>query len=477
MISIMKNMNLTQIAAACNGKIIGTYDSTQEIRGAVVDSRKVEKDFLFIATVGERVDGHDYINTSFEHGAFAALCEKLPEDAKGPCILVENSFIALKQIASYYRSQLDIKVVGITGSVGKTSTKEFISSVLEQKYQVLKTEGNFNNEIGLPLTILKIKEHHEIAVLEMGISDFGEMHRLSEIAKPDICVITNIGQCHLENLGSREGILKAKSEIFDFMNENGSICINGDDDMLSTLKEVKGITPIRFGLHQGNDAFANDLVTHGLFGSSCNIHINKKLQEYTKDHYNDSHEFILPAEVPLPGEHMILNALAATTVGILLHLTLDEIKDGISAVKPVGGRSNIIKKERITLIDDCYNANPVSMKAAIDLLAQADTRKVAILGDMFELGEREKELHYEVGNYAAEKVDVLICVGALSFHMHQGAIDASKASPSLNHIFYFETRDDMLSNIDHILKEQDTVLIKASHGMKFEDVVKYLESK
>ena len=462
MVGNMKNMTLEQIAAACNGTLIGAYDSEKEISGVTLDSRKVEKNHLFIATIGARVDGHSFIGDVFEKGAMAVVCEKLPEHAKGPCILVENSFEALKKIAGWYRKQLAVKVVGITGSVGKTSTKEFISSVLSQKYQVLKTEGNFNNEIGLPLTILRIRDHHEVAVLEMGINSFGEMHRLSELARPDICVITNIGVCHLENLGSREGILKAKSEIFDFMKEDGYVCVNGDDDMLITLKEVKGRVPIRFGLGTSNDVYASDVVTKGLFGSNCTIHHNSSS---------------LAAEIPLPGEHMILNALAATAVGTLLSMKDPEIAAGIASVKPVGGRSNILRADKWTVIDDCYNANPVSMKAAIDLLKMADTRRVAILGDMFELGENEKALHGEVGAYAvSSSIDLIICVGVLSKHMYDSAVRKSENySPASSlQIFYYETKEDLMKELLSLLKTQDTILVKASHSMGFDTIVKAL---
>lgn len=454
----MKNMTLTQIASACNGKLYMENSGVdKEVAGVVIDSRLVAPGYLFISTVGERVDGHNFIPSAFEKGAAAVICEKAPANAQGPYILVENSFTALKDIAKWYRSQLDIKVVGITGSVGKTSTKEFISSVLSQKYQVLKTEGNFNNEVGLPLTILKIRDHHEVAVLEMGISDFGEMHRLSEMAKPDICVLTNIGQSHLENLGSREGILKAKSEIFDYMNEDGFVCVNGDDDMLATIREVKGRKPVRFGFDQSNDVIAMDVAAHGLFGSTCNISVKGT---------------VFAATVPQPGDHMVLNALAATSVGALLGLTCEEIAAGIEAVQALGGRSNIIRLENLTLIDDCYNANPNSMKAALDLLCMADTRKVALLGDMFELGVQEKELHEEVGTYAAKKeIEVLICVGQLSYHMYQGAVNTSKGR-----VVYYETRDELTASLPELLLKGDTVLIKASHGMGFEHIVKTLLS-
>ena len=210
----MKGMSIQAIAKACNGVIYGDNDSTREVMGVELDSRKLMEGYLFIATRGERVDGHSFISQAFEKGCLGVVCEKLPENIAGPCILVEDSFKALQDIAAYYRQQLSVKVVGITGSVGKTSTKEVIAGVLSEKYKVLKTEGNFNNEIGLPLTVLKIREEHEVAVLEMGINHFGEMHRLSRIARPDVCVITNIGQCHLEFLIDRDGILRAKSEIF-----------------------------------------------------------------------------------------------------------------------------------------------------------------------------------------------------------------------------------------------------------------------
>ena len=496
----MKNMTLTRVTEACNGQLFGDKDYTgSEAAGVVVDSRLVEKDYLFIATAGERVDGHDFIDDVFDKGALAVVCEKAPASPKGPYILVGDSFAALKSIAKWYRLQLDVKVVGITGSVGKTSTKEFISSVLARKYNIIKTEGNFNNEVGMPLTILKIREEHEIAVLEMGISNFGEMHRLSEIAKPDICVITNIGQCHLENLGSRQGILKAKTEIFDFMSEEGRVCINGDDDMLATIKEIKGSKPIRFGINAsnkivsnvcvgndisgndvaGNDVYATGVLNKGLFGSTCDIHVKSKS---------------FHANIPLPGEHMVINALAATSVGTLFDMTFEEIAIGIETVKPVGGRSNILRQDKWTIIDDCYNANPVSMKAAIDLLNMADTRKVAILGDMGELGSTEKALHKEVGAYAASgNIDVLVCVGKLSSNMYDGAAkivevkqdeltnqfvchvqDEFKSQFVCQVLLYFETRDELIAALPTIVKKDDTILVKASHFMGFDHIVNAL---
>lgn len=466
MVIFMKNMTLTAIAESCKGTLHQAgADLNKCAAGVVLDSRKVEKDFIFIATKGERVDGHDFIPQVMEKGALAVVCEKAPEDESIPYIQVEDSFQALKDIAEYYRKQLAVKVVGITGSVGKTSTKEFIAGVLSEKYNVLKTEGNFNNEVGLPLTVLRIRDEHEVAVLEMGISNFGEMHRLSKIAKPDICVMTNIGQCHLEFLGTREGILKAKSEIFDFANENAAVFVNGDDDMLITVPERNGKQPVHFGLSEKNDVYATDVENRGLFGSEAKVHI--KVAEEMEECF--------AIAVPLPGGHMVYNALAAAGVAKELGLSTEQIQAGIASVKPVGGRSNIIRAEKYTLIDDCYNANPVSMEAAIDLLNMALTRKVAVLGDMFELGENSDALHERVGKYAVENgVDMLLCVGENSKFMYEAALKKKEEMLSSTKIHYFVTREDLEAAVESLLEEKDTVLIKASHGMGFDTVVKKL---
>jgi len=245
----MQNLSLKNIALACGGTYIGPSELEDKvICGAVIDSRLVEKDYLFIPIKGERVDGHSFIPQVFEKGAACVLSEVELENPAGPYIRVTSSEVALKKIAAFYRQSLSIKVVGITGSVGKTSTKEMIASVVAQKYSVHKTAGNFNNEIGLPLTIFGIRREHQVAILEMGISDFNEMHRLAEVANPDVCVITNIGLCHLENLGTRDGILQAKTEMFDHMKEGGVAILNGDDDKLATKSVVNGKPAVFYGL-------------------------------------------------------------------------------------------------------------------------------------------------------------------------------------------------------------------------------------
>lgn len=470
----MKNMTLWNIVRACHGRFVIPAKRKEdmecpkagmavirsasglEAKGVVLDSRLVKPGFVFVATVGEKADGHDFIPSAFEKGAIGVICEKEPKPLPGPCIVVKDSFQALRDIAEFYRQQMPVLVVGITGSVGKTSTKEFIAAVLSQKYKTHKTQGNHNNEVGVPLTLLAMPEDTEAAVVEMGINHFGEMHRLSRMAKPDICVMTNIGQCHLEFLGSRDGILRAKSEIFDFMNPEGCVCVNGDDDKLATVTNVHGKKPVRFGFAKENDIYADEIEGKGLFGSTAVIHVGEKS---------------FPVSVPLPGSHMIMNALAATAVGQQMGLTTGQIAAGIEAVQAVNGRSRVVQAGELVLIDDCYNANPISTRAAIDLLGLAPGRKVAVLGDMFELGDREKELHGEVGRYAAEHgVDCLLCAGELSESMCRSAREAGLAQAH-----HFATRDALLAAIRDFLQPGDSVLIKASHGMGFEKIVQALE--
>ena len=453
----MKAMSLREIATACGGQYYGDTDKlNMEVTGVAIDSRKIEDGFLFVPIKGARVDGHSFIPQVMANGALCTLSEVTLEDATYPYILVASTEQALKDIAEHYRLALDIKVVGITGSVGKTSTKEMIASVLSQKYNVLKTAGNFNNEIGLPLTIFNIRDEHEVAVLEMGISDFGEMHRLAKIARPDICVITNIGLCHLENLGDRDGILKAKTEMLDFAKPNATIILNGDDDKLITVKEWDGCAPLYFGLSTEMQAYAKDIHSLSLKGTACTICLGDNSFDVT---------------IPIPGHHMVYNALCGALVGSELGLSTNEIKTGIEALLPVSGRNNLIDTDSLLIIDDCYNANPISTKASLDVLATADSRKVAILGDMFELGENEEELHYEVGKHAGEKqIDLVICIGNLSKNTANGASQGS------TQVCHFQTKEEFLLQMETLLKKGDTILVKASHGMHFPEIVEKLKN-
>ena len=460
----MKNMTLEHIAAVCGGTYIGNEaDKTREIQGAVIDSRLVEKDYLFIPVRGEKVDGHSFIPSVFEKGALAVLSEEKLENPAGPYILVENTLDAMKKIAADYRRGLDIKVVGITGSVGKTSTKEVIASVLKEKYRTLKTQGNFNNELGLPLTVFRLRDEDEIAVLEMGISDFGEMTRLAKIAKPDTCVITNIGTCHLENLGDRDGVLKAKTEIFQYVKRN--IVLNGDDDKLSTVKEYNSMQPVFFGNGENASVTCENVESRGLKGMSCDICLKGKMAE--NGEFQTFH-----VDIPMPGRHMVSNALAAAAVGRLYGLNAEQIKNGIESLEPVSGRFNMIETDKFMIVDDCYNANPMSMKASLDVLQDGLGRKVAILGDMGELGTDEAALHEGVGVHAGQcRIDACICVGPLAAHI---AEKASQTNPDLT-VIREKDLESLLKNLNTYVKPGDTILVKASHFMKFENVVKALQ--
>ena len=451
----MKDMTLDAMAKACRGQLCGA--NTMQFlnaRGIVIDSRMVQDDYVFVAIKGERTDGHRYIEQVFADGALAVVTEQ-PLTISKPYILVDSTRQALKDLAAFYLSRLDVKVVGISGSVGKTSTKEMIASVLSRKYQVHKTKGNFNNEIGLPLTIFKLEETHQAAVLEMGISDFGEMHRLAAVAQPDIAVLTNIGMSHLKTLGSRDGILKAKTEMFDHLRDDACVILNGDDDLLCTLTQVNGKPPVFYGIgaSRHKQAYASDIENLGLRGIRLTIHLADEA---------------IRVRIPIPGEHNVYNALAAAAVGRQLGLTNEEIKDGIENARTIDGRTNLIETRNMTVIDDCYNANPLSMKASIDVLATALGRTIAVLGDMGDLGQDERSLHYEVGRHLAEKgIDILFCAGTLS---HETARAVREHNPGCT-VYEYDKRDDMVKELLPFLQEGDSVLVKASHFMEYADVV------
>ncbi len=454
----MENITLEQILECCQGQYFGSReDLKREVTGIVTDSRKIVPGNLFVPLKGEKTDGHKYIPQVLEAGALASLSENVLSGNPGNYILVESALEAMQRIAAFYRNYLGLKVVGITGSVGKTSTKEMIASVLKERYKVHKTAGNFNNHIGLPLTIFGLKKEHEVGVLEMGISDFGEMHTLASMSNPDICVLTNIGLCHLENLKTRDGILKAKTECFQHMRENGRVILNGLDDKLNTIKEVKGSSPVFYG-REGDAAYATDVTDLGLLGIRIHLHLYGEVREVT---------------IPIPGEHNIYNALAAACVGHELGMDIEEICRGIQSVETIGGRSNLIQVKGMTLIDDCYNANPVSMKASIDVLSKAPGRKIAVLGDMGELGKEEKELHAQVGTYLSEKnIDHLFCAGELAREMAREA----KGNPRCT-VEHFSSKEDLIPALLQEVKEGDTILVKASHFMEYPKIIEALRKR
>ena len=449
-------LSIKEIVDAVNGKLLNPQleKVSLPIECITTDSRKQMEKGLFIPLKGERFDGHDFICTVYDKGAIATLTmNEEVVDEKVATILVEDTNRALLDLGRYYRKQFQIPVIGITGSVGKTSTKEMISAVLSGKWNVHKTEGNFNNEIGLPLTLFKLESSHEAAVIEMGMNHFGEIHNLTCSALPDVAVITNIGTAHIENLGSREGILKAKLEILDGLHEDGLLVINGDNDLLSTLSDLP-VPSISYGLQSTNDYWAKEIHSEGEYTFAT---VMSPRQTY-------------PIRIKALGEHMVYNTLAAIAVAEHFKLTEEEIMNGLSSYEPAKMRMHITTLESgLTIIDDTYNASPDSMEAALKVLRdyQVKGRKVAILGDMFEMGDFAPKLHEEVGEFAAEaSIDVLIAIGDLAHHIYKGY-----KKKGTKDAYYFKTKEAFIENIVHVIQKDDCVLLKASRGMHFEGLI------
>ncbi|MCC6093640.1 MAG: UDP-N-acetylmuramoyl-tripeptide--D-alanyl-D-alanine ligase [Eubacterium sp.] len=470
----MKNLTLSNITLVTDGKYYGSEEKKEfTVTDIVTDSRKVTNGCLFVAIRGEHADGHQFIPQVLDAGAVAVLTELspeivkeqygMPEHSEFTAIQVTSTLQAVKDIAEFYLRQLNKPIVGIVGSVGKTSTKEMTASVLSQRYRVLKTEGNFNNELGVPMTVFRMREDDEIGVIEMGINHFGEMHRLASIVHPDTVIMTNIGTAHLEFLKSRDGILQAKSEVFDFFRSDGHIILNGDDDKLSTIEEKEGVKPVRFGLNKDgyshpNDLYAEDVEPQGLDGTRCRI--------------------VTPAgsfnvKIPTPGQHMIYNALAGAAAGLAYGLTLEEIRRGIESYASLSGRFHIIHTDRYTLVDDCYNANPASMKASLGILQDGSGRRMAVLGDMGELGKDSEKLHEEVGEFAGScNIDGIYCIGPLSHYISKGAHKTAGKKMEIRH---FKNIDKFIDAIPELFKPGDTILVKASHFMQFGRIVEKLQ--
>ncbi|MBQ3273852.1 MAG: UDP-N-acetylmuramoyl-tripeptide--D-alanyl-D-alanine ligase [Christensenellaceae bacterium] len=450
----MKSIAVREAVKAVSGIYHGPEELQDRlIRGIAIDNRKTEKDWLFVPIKGDRFDGHSFIDGAFEAGALVTLSEKRTDH---PYIEVKDTAAAFRDIAEYYKSLFDIKTVGITGSVGKTTTKEMIASVLSQSFNTIYTQGNLNNQTGVPLTVLGIEETHEAAVIEMGTNHFGEIAAVAKVARPDVCVLTNIGEAHLEFLGSKEGILKAKTEMLDYMKEGGKVVINGDDPYLRTLKEKRSDT-VSFGFNEDNDIYVSDIDERGLEGIAFTA-------------VTASGE--LKAFVHVPGRHMVLNAMAAAAVGLIYGMDLDSIAKGIDAYEPLSGRFSIKKGNGLTVIDDVYNASPTAMKSSIDALSLAQGRKVCILGDMLELGDSSRVKHLSVGRYASDKdIDLIIAVG------RQAEAIAEGSSENGSETAYFEDQESLIEKIGYLIKEGDTVLVKASRGMHLEKTVERLLSE
>ena len=447
-----KPLTLETIARVTGGEYIGDPGSLNvSITGAVRDNREVNPGNMFVCFTGERVDGHSFAPDAFDRGAACCLTEKRLENPKGPYILTSSVTEALLALGGYYRSLYDIPFIGITGSVGKTTAKEMVAAVLSSRFNVLKTPANLNNEIGVPLTLLSLEEEHEAAVIEMGISAFGEMSVLAGMVRPDICVMTNIGYSHLEALGDLDGVLREKSEVFRFMPEGSHAVLNGDDEKLAGFDP--GMDKITFGFTDGCDYFCTGAEEHGTEKVLCEIQTPKGPISLT---------------IPAFGRHMILGTMPGIIVGRLLGLSDEEIKSGILSYRPVGGRANVRDTGYITIIDDCYNANPNSMSASILSLCGLPGRRVAILGDMKELGRDSEKLHRDIGLLAGQAgVDCLICLGREAEYIYKGYISGGFEAEA----WHFPMKEALYSVLPSLIKKGDTVLVKASHSMAFENIV------
>jgi UDP-N-acetylmuramoyl-tripeptide--D-alanyl-D-alanine ligase len=452
----MKGMTIENIAKACGGELVGCCDMHGvEINSVVTDSRQVKPGCLFAAIPGEKVDGHDFIDSAYKNGAFCCISERRLEKACGIYILVKSTVAALRDIAEYYRSQLTIPIIGITGSVGKTTAKEMVAAVLSQKYKVLKTAKNENNNLGVPLTILKIQPEHEVAVVEMGISHFGEMADMAAVAKPSYALYTVIGYSHLEFLGDREGVLRAKTELLPYMQEGGKLFVNGDDDLLSALD--CGKEKIAFGLGEDCAVRAEDIHTLPEGSMGCTV---------------ISGERRFDVEIPAFGAHMIYAALEGAAVGIELGLSDSEIAAGIASYETVGFRALVEKTDDITIFNDCYNSNPNSAASALMSLSALPGRHVAILGDMLELGDKSAELHRDLGELAAESgAELIIACGTLAEDIYRGAREHDKTPGT----WFFPNKNELFAALPYLIKKGDAVLVKASRGMRFEEIVEALK--
>ena len=458
----MEPMTVGQIAAAVDGVWLNPRENAPAVTAVCTDSRKLTPGCLFLPWVGERFDGHDFMDAALEAGAAGCLCARTPESLRKDkfYIQVADTRLALRALASAYRDQFSLPVIQVTGSVGKTTTKEMIAAVLGAKRRVWKTPENYNNDVGTPLTLLGLEKEHEAAVIETGMNHFGEIEYLTAMVKPDVAVISNIGDAHIEHLGSREGILKAKCEIFEHLKPEGLAILNGDDPLLAAL--AVPFRTVRCGKSEHCQARITEISDHGVEGIRCTIVTEKERYELS---------------IPAPGEHMAYAAAIAVAAGEALGLDREEIARGAAAYVPTGSRMRVVRlPERRMLLDDCYNANPQSVAAALEILARTECdKRIAVLGDMGELGAIGNRAHYNMGALAAMLgVDLVFAIGSGEL---AGKI-ADGVALSGGSVQYFPTKEEALPELRRQLEPGGTVmLIKASHAMKFGWLVEQLTGK
>ncbi|MBE6941334.1 MAG: UDP-N-acetylmuramoyl-tripeptide--D-alanyl-D-alanine ligase [Ruminococcaceae bacterium] len=442
----MAQITLAQAAEWCGGTIDPKYADICFL-GANNDSRNIQPGQLFVALNGAR-DGHDFIPMAIEKGAAAVLCTRSVGDY--PSIVVEDTRLALGQIAREERNRLGMKVVGVTGSVGKSTTKEMIVSVLETKYRVAKTPANHNNDIGMPMAILSIPEDTEVAVLEMGMNHFREIAYLSSIGQPDVAVIINIGTMHIEHLGSKEGILQAKLEILEGLRPDGKLLLNGDDEMLWPVRNRLKVPALYFGAQNPEAA----VIAEDINVADCGVSFVAQTEQGA-----------IPVNLSLEGQHYVLDALAAVSAGLQFGVSPSDITAALSNFRNMAGRQEIFETNGYTVIKDCYNAGPESMAAALAVLGKKPGRRIAVLGDMLELGKRAAAEHYRIGRIAVEHADIILAYGPHSDRVVDGAITGGMDTV---HARAFDDREKLVDALKAIAKPQDVLLFKGSHGMHME---------
>ncbi len=457
-------MNIGAIAEVTGGEM-RNVSGDEIVKNVVRDDREVTEGTVFVALNGENNNGHRFVPRALENGAVCCVVDKSEGEFPGmPVVAVEDTYKALGDIAAYYRDQFNIPVVGITGSVGKTSTKGMIASVLSREYTTLKTEGNYNNEIGVPLTLFRLSDDDEAAVIEMGMSAFGEISRLTKMVKPDTAVITNIGVSHIEHLGSREGICKAKLEILDGLSVDGTVILNGDDDLLWQKNGELEYETLYFGIeNKACDVVATNIKLYSS-GSEFDVKIDGKEYRF---------------ETNAPGIHHIYNALAAILVGYRYNIRVESMIEGIHNFVPEGLRQVKTEYKNFVTINDCYNACPDSMESGMDVLVLtasekgAGARKVACLADMLELGDASEREHCKVGKMCAEKgIDCLICIGNEAKNIAKGAEEGGLDGSD---IYLFDDNASAIAKLRGIIKPGDVIWIKGSRGMHLEKIAAALD--
>jgi len=451
----MGRITLEQAAQWCGGRIEAKYKDVSFL-GANNDSRKLEPGQLFVALKGAR-DGHDFISAALENGAAAVLCTHC--DGDYPAIVVEDTRLALGEIARHERQRIDMKVVGITGSVGKSTTKEMVAAILSTTYRVCKTPVNHNNDIGVPMAILSMPEDTEVAVLEMGMNHFREIAYLSAIGQPDVGVIINIGTMHIEHLGSVEGILQAKLEILEGMKPDGTLILNGDDSLLWNLHKTARKQPVYFGVqNSGCAVVGKDTETNG---GLLRFRVRTNGREF-------------PIELALEGKHYVPDALAAIAVGMEFQVEIEDIRRSLSRFENMQGRQEIVETDGLMIIKDYYNAGPESMAAALAVLGSKSGRRIAVLGDMLELGMSTQAEHYKVGRVAAENADIVFAYGPNSVRVLNGCRTGGMPETRAR---AFTDRDRMVDVLKQVVKPGDVLLFKGSRGMHMELILEQFLKK